>query len=247
MKTILIPVDFQPATYTAIEYAKALYPTENLHVELVHVLPENNENLQLQAFHQFKNLQKESLANWPVNSRLQIRTGNIIDKLQEAIKETKPLLVLIGLSEKGMVKELLKLTDAPLLIIPAGSGKAKIQNIVYANDFKGIQSGEALEPLRNLAQTSKAKVDVLHIEKEFNPTTDEAEESLEYYLQLVKHEYVFIKSDDFPRAIQDYVHKNNIDLLTLLLRDHGQNETNSKGKLVARLLEETEVPILSLV
>ncbi|MCZ8354593.1 MAG: universal stress protein [Cyclobacteriaceae bacterium] len=247
MKTILIPIDFQSASVTAINYARALYQKENVHIELLHVMPELNENLQLQAYNQFKTLQETVLKDWHAHVRLSITGGKIIEKIQEAIKQIKPQLVLIGLSGKAMVKELLKLTDAPLLIIPKGNNKTNIENIVYANDFKEIQVGNVLEPLRDVAQNSKAKVDVLHIEKEYKPKVDEAEESLEYYLELVNHEYVFIKSDDFPSAIQDYVHKNKIDLLTLLLRDHGQNENNSKGKLVARLLEETDVPILSLV
>jgi hypothetical protein len=247
MKTILIPIDFQMSSAKAIDFAKALYPTENLRVELLHVLPVYSEGEERQARQQYSTLQNTSLRNWPVHISFNVKTGTIIDKIQEAIGESKPQLVLIGLTGKTMVKELLKLTDAPLLIIPAHTNTTSIQKIVYANDFKEIQSSEALEPLRTLAQNSKSTVDILHIEKEYKPATDKAEETLEYYLQLVRHDYVIIKSDDFPAAILDYARQHEIDLLTLLLRDHGQNENNSKGKLVARLLEETNIPILSLV
>ena len=72
MKTILIPIDFQSASVTAINYAKALYQKENVHIELLHVMPELNENLQLQAYNQFKTLQETVLKDWHAHVKLSI-------------------------------------------------------------------------------------------------------------------------------------------------------------------------------
>lgn len=247
MKPILIPVDFQAASIQAIDYLKLQYQTENSDLQFLFVLPDANEKQKTEALSSFNKLQRSLLVNWTGTVSLIIKYGKIVDQIQEAIKETSPQLVLIGLSGKSMVKELIKLTDAPLLIIPANTQKNKIQRIIYANDYKEIQSSEALSPLRKLAQNNKATVIALHVEKDYNPNIDAAEDSLEYYLELINHEFVYIKSDNFPEAIQQYVHENKIDLLTLLLRDHGQNESHSKGELVARLLAESNVPILMLI
>ena len=70
---------------------------------------------------------------------------------------------------------------------------------------------------------------------------------MEYYLENVDHEYASIKSDDFVGAINKYATEKKIDLLTLLLRDHGNNSLPSRGEFVQELLTRTQLPILTLV
>ena len=173
--------------------------------------------------------------------------GSLLDQIQNKIDELRPSLVAIGLSGNSLVKSLLKLVRCPVLMIPGSAESPAIRNIVYANDFQNIKVSSALEPLWNFAKSSHARIHIVHVTKEATLPNDKEEESLEYYSDQIDHEYVSIKSDDFVAAINNYAAEKKIDLLTLLLRDHGNNALPSHGKFVEELLARTQIPILSLV
>jgi len=167
--------------------------------------------------------------------------------IQKIMDELHPSLVAVGLTGNSMVKSLLKLVNCPVLMIPGDIDSPAIRNIVYANDFHSIKVSSALEPLWNFAKSSHARVHIVHVTRENAVPDDESEGPLEYYLDHVDHEYVSIKSDDFVKAINKYATEKKIDLLTLLVRDHGNNELPSRGTFVEELLTHTRIPILSLV
>ena len=173
--------------------------------------------------------------------------GTLLDQIQNKIDELHPALVAIGLSGNSLVKALLKLVRCPVLMIPGAIDAPAIRNIVYANDFQNIRVSSALEPLWNFAKSSHARVHIVHVTKEGTLPTDEEENSLEYYLDHLDHEYVSIRSDDFVAAINKYAAEKKIDLLTLLLRDHGNNALPTRSKFVEELLLRARIPILSLV
>ena len=247
MKTILVPIDFQSASERALRYVESVFNEQPVELQLVNVVPVDNKITDEDIQKAFSEFEEKTLKEYPLPYRFSIIRGNLLEELQRAIHFYRPSMVIIGTSGNMLTKALMKLTDCPVLIIPESSRKGKIRNIVYANDFNTVKASSAFEPLADLSKSFDAKVHIIHINKDEYTAPDNAEASLEYYRQLIDHEYASMKSDDFVAALQDYVHSQDIDVLSVLLRDHGQNNLSSSGKLIEEIVNKTDIPVLSLV
>jgi len=245
MKTVLIPIDFQPAAGKVLHYIERVFKDQSIKAELLHVIKPSESKEEVEKL--FNAFEHTYLEGTRLPYSFTMTEGNLLEEIQKKIDQIHPSLVAVGLTGNSLVKSLLKLVNCPVLMIPGTIDSPAIRNIVYANDFHTIRVSSALEPLWNFAKSCHAMVHVLHITKENTVPADEAEGPLEYYLDHIDHEYVSIKSNDFVKAINTYAMEKKIDLLTLLVRDHGKNEHSSRGELVEELLTKTQIPILSLV
>jgi len=247
MKTVLVPIDFQPGVGKALHYIERVFRDQSIKVELLHVITPSEKLTADEVQKSFDDFEHTYLEGTRLPYNFTIVEGGLLEQIQKKIDELHPSLVAVGLTGNSLVLSLLKLVNCPVLMIPSTNDSPAIRNIVYANDFHSIRVSSALEPLWNFAKSCHAMVHVLHVTKENAMPNDEAEGPLEYYLDHVDHEYVSVKSNDFVKAINTYAVEKKIDLLTLLVRDHGNNEHSSRGKLVEELLTKTKIPILSLV
>jgi nucleotide-binding universal stress UspA family protein len=247
MKTILVPIDFQAASGNALNYIEKVFKDQSIKMELLHVATPLEKLTKEEIQKSFEKFENTFLKGSRIPYTFSIVKGNLLEQIQNTIIEKSPSLVAIGLTRNALVKSLVKSINCPVLIIPDTYDSTAIRNIAYANDFHTIKVSSALEPLWNLAKSCDAMVHVLHVTKENTVPQDEAEGPLEYYLDHVKHEYISIKSNDLVAAINKYTSEKKIDLLTLLVRNHGNNELLTHGNLVEQLLSKTNIPILSLV
>lgn len=247
MKTILVPIDFHSASEKVLRYIEDVFYKHPVELQLVSVVPGDDRRTDEAIRNEFAAFENDVLKPFQLNYHFHILRGNLLEEIQHAINFYKPFLVVMGTKGTTLTKALMKVTDCAVLIIPEGSKKRQIKNIVYANDFNAVKTSEAFEPLANLSKEFGAKVHIIHIAKDRNTTQDLAEGSLEYYLQSVNHEYAALTKEDFVSALDEYIQQRDIDVLSLLLRDHGKNTLNSDGKLIEAILSKTEIPVLSLV
>jgi hypothetical protein len=247
MKTVLIPIDFQPGAGKVLHYIEKIFKDQSIRAELLYVMQPSEKMTKERVQESFLDFEHRYLEGTRLPYHFTVLEGSLLDQIQNKIDELRPSLVAIGLSGNTLVRSLLKLVRCPVLMIPGSTDAPAIRNIVYANDFQKIKVSSALEPLWNFAKFSHARVHIVHVTKEGALPSDQEESSLEYYLDHLDHEYVSIKSDDFVAAINKYSADKKIDLVTLLLRDHGNNAMPSRSKFVEELLTRTQIPILSLV
>jgi nucleotide-binding universal stress UspA family protein len=247
MKSILVPIDFQSASIRALRYIEDVFREVPVQLFLVNVVSSEDPTDSKEVEKAFEKFESKVLAKYPLKYRFAVRRGNLLDEIQNAIHQYRPSLVIIGTSGRNLSRAFVKLTDCPVMIIPENNSRKQIRNIAYANDFNSVKASGAFAPLLDLSQTFEAKVYIIHLNKDEKAESDEAEVSLEYYLQLVEHEYASIPSKDFVAALNDYVHKEDIDILSVLLRDHGQNKIGTNGKLIEELVSKADLPVLSLV
>jgi nucleotide-binding universal stress UspA family protein len=246
MKKILIPIDFAASSVRAVRYAEAAFGAQEVELVLLYVATDATVSDQKLA-NDFAEFEMLHLLSAKTPYSFMTRRGSVLEEIQQAIHAVKPALVIIGLEGGTLSKAFLKLTDCPVILVPKINVSASVKNIAYANDFLSIKESSAFEPLLHLSQTFGANVHIIHVNRENSALQDRAEEAIEYYLNPVKHEYFSLNSEDIVGAIQRYVSDKKIDMLTLLLRDHGTNELHTKGKLVEQLVSKSSVPILSLV
>jgi nucleotide-binding universal stress UspA family protein len=247
MKSILVPIDFQSASIRALRYIEDVFREVPVQLILINVLAAEDPTDRKEIEKAFEKFESKVLKKYPLQYRFIVLRGNLLDEIQQAIHQYKPTLVIIGTSGRNLSKAFVKLNDCPVMIIPENNSRKKIRNIAYANDFNAVKASAAFAPLLDLSQIFAAKVHIIHLNKDEKAEPDAAEPSLEYYLQLVEHEYASIPSKDFVTALNDYVHKEDIDVLSVLLRDHGQNKIGTDGKLIEELVSKADLPVLSLV
>ena len=113
-----------------------------------------------------------------------------------------------------------------------------------------IEDKAVLGTLLDLARSFDARVHVLTIYKESVYDEEAIKESnenlLEYYLEHFYADHTFIKSEDVEQGILDYIKKKNIDMLTILPRNHTEKSTPSEGRLTKLLTLHSEIPVLAL-
>jgi len=245
MKKILIPIDFADSSVRAIRYAEDVFKDQEAELQLIYIAqPEKSKD---QITTDFAEFEKKYLKPARIPYTFFIKNGSLLEELQKAIHSINPTIVVIGLEEGSLSKAFLKLTNCPVILVPRTNSKVNIKNIAYANDFMNIKDSHALKPLLDLSRAFNAEIHIIHVNKGQNVTEDAAEAAIEYYLNPVKHEYFSVNSNNIVGAIQKYLDDKKIDLLTLLLRDHGANELQTKGELVEQLVSKSNVPVLSLL
>jgi hypothetical protein len=72
------------------------------------------------------------------------------------------------------------------------------------------------------------------------------ESLLKYYLEDFYAHHVFIENSDVTSGICDYVQEKEIDLISILPRNHVQNGTPSEGRLTRLLTLKTNTPLLTI-
>ncbi|MEM9859878.1 MAG: universal stress protein, partial [Bacteroidota bacterium] len=218
MQKILLPIDLSPASENAIDFIVDVFGALRPHLHLIHV-KRSDENLE-EIKELFKQFEENKLIPSRLNYQFEItKKGGLLSDIQSTIEAESPDLLVLGtrgINGSTLSKALVKIIDCPVMLVPENYKETKVKRIAYANDFYDIKNSAALKPLMNLAMLMKAKVYLLHINRD-NRTSDNAEASLEYYLDYVDHEYVCITSEDVEQSIMNFIKEKKIDILTVLL------------------------------
>lgn len=244
MKKILAPIDFSLASEKTIFYIKEVFSDYSL--TMLHVC--QSGKTQQQAEESFKQFESKALKDTSLTYEFVIANGDtLLEEIQAVAKAIQPDYIMLGTIGTALTKALVKLTNCPVFVVPEANSRSGIKKIAYANDFHNLKNSDTLQPLMRLSRAFGAKVYIIHVNRGEPVTQDEAEASLEYYLEQIDHEYVHIPDKDIEKALSAYLAEKDIDLLTILLRDHGSNDLKSAGRLVEEIVSHARLPILNLV
>jgi len=257
ISTILIPFDFTEASKRALEYAVAFigrlddikivlaYVSGNCNLEL---LPENFEKLEKE----YHGLLKNKL-EW------EIQDGSLIKTLLEIRKKDQVNLIIMGTSGAGKdgadhhtnTANLVSKSKCPVLVIPPNFKEYNLANIALVIGREEIDHTKKLETLLMIARKCNAKVHVLTVENQpgiygYSKEEEKNENAIEYYLETFYKERAFIKNDDVIDGINTYAIKNDIDLVTILPRNHANHSKPTEKELTQMLILNSKVPILVL-
>lgn len=254
LQKILIPVDFSPVTINAVRYANGILEKLMAEVVLVYVNTHENPIIGHEISSRISAFEKKVLEDVCFSYEFEILDGNLLNELINAIRDHEADLVIIGSrgkrrSDLSLASALIRSVYCPVIVVPEHFKEYRIHKISFANDYRPIRDSESLKPLWEFALEFGAKVYLLHVNfrNEKEPIlADAAESTLEYYLDSMDHEYVYMTDHDVEHAINHYNEQNDIDLLVILSRDHGRNQLNSEGRLITHLISYAEIPILAL-
>lgn len=254
ISTILIPFDFSTISKGALEYAvKYVGNDENLRIMLGHVSDEHHSEERKEAFKAIEKKYQDILAN-----KLEwiSMPGELTDALIQIQKSENIDLIMMGTSgDPGLgqsnTSNLVLKADCPVMVIPSNLGAFRLKNIALVLGKEEIDDTEVLSTLLNMAQKFDAKVHVITIENRpetfgYSETDEKNENTIQYYLENFYSEHVFIENPDVVEGILNYATQRDIDVITILPRNHTKNSQPSEGQLTELLTLQSPIPILAI-
>lgn len=254
ISTILIPFDFTKISEGALKYAvQYVGNDENLKIMLAHISDEHDSDELKAAFKSIEKKYHDKLMN-------KIEWVSISGELTEAIiqihKSENIDLIMMGTSGgtgsgESNTSDLVLKADCPVMVIPSGLGAFRLKNIALVLGKEEIDDTEVLSTLLNVAQKFNAKVHVITIENRpetfgYSETDEKNENTIQYYLENFYSEHVFIENPDVVEGILNYATERDIDVITILPRNHTKKSQPSEGQLTELLTLHSPIPILAI-
>ncbi|MFM9911424.1 MAG: universal stress protein [Chitinophagaceae bacterium] len=269
MQTILVPLDFSPASNNALIYAANLAKEINAGLFLFHayILPtpisempylmiptddvhQANEKLLKQKADQI-------ISDFNIEIRWEARMGMPSDEIKFIIIEQKIELVVMGMRGSGVVDKIIGSTTinvinkvkTPVLILPSDTVYRRLSSIVYASDFSYKTNFHLFDPLLQLANKYNATISVLHIEltNTEEPVTQlMGKKELAAIFARHEHRFIYLKEKSVTAGINLYIQKNDTNLLVVVAHKHDFFERFFTVNHTKAMAYKTRVPMLVL-
>ncbi|GAC1399866.1 MAG: universal stress protein [Sediminibacterium sp.] len=264
MRAILVPTDFSATSHNAAMYALelakqlgvtklVLYHSYQAPLSIDPTVPA----MQLLDMDLLKEGSREGLQQF----KLQLQAfcpkeiildtfnefGLLTDGLDNVCMQTDADLIVMGITGGNAVEETLfgsntisvaKHSTVPVIIVPSKAAFTRIGKVLFACDLKKVAESTPVQPIKNILDTTGAKLFVLNVDrhKTYDEETSLESQVLDTLLEGYHPEYHFISSKDFTEAINNFALEKQIDLIIVVPRKHGFFEdlfTRSHTKMLA--------------
>lgn len=242
-------------TFLTAEYA---YPTSG-----IASIPATNEMMVLES----KELYKEKLnylkSAFPkleaIDFELKVFSGAELDLVNRVSDDSDADLIIIGTSGSSGIGELFgtiaeKVTreaSCPVLVIPDEFEFIPFQKVSLALDVENVENKLHLDTLFHIANSFTSSLDVVNVSEEidkaeinhniiFNRVKNEFNENVNYFTIRI------LLQEDEEKALDEYIERNNIDLLTIVYREHGFFKRLFDPGLRKKLVFHSAIPLLIL-
>lgn len=271
MRTIVVPVNFTPASNNAAGYAADLAAVIGGDLRLIHVLrmpftafeyplPDGAfEALRDSAATQLKELaaelNKRTAGRVPVETDMEL--GGVDYKVRKYCEEIQPFLVVMGAAGLPLDRLLtgsptlqaLRRLPYPMLVIPEGIGFEQPERIVLACDLEDIDSGMvgATGFLRELKDLFGARFDLINV-----TTPSEVGRGKEVFtyeawqvrMKRIYPELHFVHTDTVNKGVGEYLNDHPADWLIVFPKKHAIYELHSSQ--ARKLVLHSPIPVMSI-
>lgn len=260
MKNLLIPFDFSEVSVNALNYAVKF--AEGNHKKKIHLLYIYGSNIdfdQQELQEKFLSLIQEYKGVESPEIDFIIKTGNFTKTIVDVYKEREIDLVLMGTkgSEEGEESDVTRTSkfvleaDLPVLVIPVSQQYFKLEKILLALGEDIMHDNSTLNVLLDVSRNFSAKVDVLTVSRSaqsvgYSPADEANENTLQYYLEMFYSHHSFAENEDIIEGIDNYIRKNEVDMLAIMPKTHSKDSSPSKGKLTREITIKSNIPVLIL-
>ncbi|MBX2844497.1 MAG: universal stress protein [Flammeovirgaceae bacterium] len=235
----------------AMEYSSGAY-MQSLNTEV----KQNREN-RLQEIISNYNTTTYKDSNEVVRFKIQVREGVAADSILLMIEEFGFELIIMGTKGASGLEEVLlgsiavsvmERVKIPIIVVPEDAKFAHLEKIVYATDFDD-KDIEIIDTIQNLGEYFNSEITCLHINT--SPSKVEEEEGK---LDALKRNYFFtpvnqlsfkiISDEKVEHGLQEYIEKNDIDLIVVTPKERGFIEGIFHKSLSRKLAFHAHTPIL---
>lgn len=268
MKAILAPTDFSDVSVNAVNYAAGLAMSLDAELVLMHVneyifaysdagvvdfMLEEHSDDKLAA------LETELLskANGKLRTRKYISSGKFQNELRNFCDNTQPFAIVMGTHDdlSGFDRLLMesqsfyasKNLNFPVIVVPRNAGWYKVSSIGFACDLKNIYDIPA-EKIKNIQETFKAALHVVHVSKNKEQENKDAVEALLLQPSLMTNntELHVIENADTAAGLEAFAKDFNIDLVILLAKDYGMIGNLLHKSQLKKMIMHPKMPLMIL-
>ena len=270
-KKILVPIDFSPCSYNALEYAMWFAQKNHSKIVLLHAYHIPIPVAEMEVYidvNRVANFEKETqekidelVQTYPQLDQLlaeqHTKAAFAIEAINKQVAESDCDFIIMGThGATNTFDELvgsntlhtIKQCEVPVLAIPAEYEPAEIQNILFAFDYKPLESREDLLPLIEFTQSNGAQMHVVHI----TDRLDRLHESeigeakiLEQHLKGIPHRYHMLEANHIEDGLMEYINTHNIEVIAVMPRKHSVWEKLFKSSISKQLVHHSNIPILA--
>lgn len=269
METILLPVDFSPASRNAAVFAAELAKLFHSRLLLFHayMLPTPISEVPY-AMVTVDNLQKENEqeirkeADWihdkyGLEVEWLVRIGIASDEIKTLCKERDIGLIVMGMKGAGGLDKIIGSTTTnvsrkvktPVLVVPHDATYTPIKHITYASDFTYKTSTHLFNPMLKLARAYGATTHILFVRQGHGGNSElelTGKKSTEIIFEGYDHEYITLEEPSVNQGISKYIQEYSSDLLIMVAHKHTFLERVFSKNHTTVMAYETHVPLLIL-
>ncbi len=276
MKNILLPTDFSPNAWNAIEYALELFKEEEMHFILLNTYtpalyrvdyaiggPAYSGIPDLAMEQSSKGLEqtlKRIEERYP-NDKHTFRTVSVFNLLIDEIchlceTEDIDLIVMGTQGATGASRVLfgsntvfaMRKSSVPVLAIPEQYKFRPLENLLFTTDYLSHYKPQDLNPLLSILRLQQAKLTLLHFVEEGEMTSfqEEQQRFLHDYFEGFKHSFKNIYKQYMPDGVYDYIDTHDVDVLVMMNRKHSFVERLLLRQNVDTIGFELRIPFLVL-
>ena len=270
MKTILVPVDFSPASYNAVEYAAGMALNTKSKLILFHVYNNTPPALDVpMIIPTWKEIEKDSIKELKqIKKKIELKYGEgliikstcksgfIIEEINNFAKENKVDLIVMGMQGAGFLQEylvgstttaLMRKSHCPVLSIYQGIQFKPLKKIVLACDYDELDAESVLLPLKEFVNIFNANVYVLHVIPEFDLAPTLAERvKVKRTLAGMRVTFHGIVEGSIVSRINSFVTQHGADMVVMIPRQHLFIDNIFFEPDTKRMAFHSKVPLLAL-
>lgn len=276
MRKILIPTDFSENAWNAIKYAMELFKYEKSEFIIMHAYAdevyEHNIKMSRALFDEYKEkvgessnreLQKivgEMLTVSP-NPRHEYNFKSVFGGLVEEVnhladKENIDVLVMGTRGETddrditfgSNTLQVIKYVKCPVLVVPSKCHQVEVDKILFPTNYQLPYRRRALKLVSTMAKGFAAKINFLHVSKFENLSFRQEDNKAFIECSFKENQTSFLREsgDDVTATINDFIDKNNIDMLVMVNTRHSYLENLFYTSSIQELGLKIQIPFLVL-
>lgn len=273
MKKFLVPTDFSETSKNAAKYAAQMAAgIPGAKVILINVsdkftagsdgspLTETKKDRRTILQHALSNVAEDMRRLADVEIEFVIEEGSsLVETLERYVRHQGIYMIVVGITGASRLEQLfigsntLDIVDAgvcPVMIIPPKAKYSPVKNVLFASDFKEVETTVPVAPVKSVLDLFKANLHVVNVNSEhYVEITDEYKAQrvkLEKILGDYSPEFYFIRQYDFLDAVSQFTQDKNIDVIVTVPKEHSFLSGMFKTSHTKKLAYHSHVPIIAI-
>jgi nucleotide-binding universal stress UspA family protein len=276
MRKVLIPTDFSENAFNAIKYAMELFKYDKSEFIIMHAYAdevyEHNIKMSRALFEEYREKVAESsdrelqkvvckMLEISPNPKHEYNFLSVFGSLVEeanAIADKENIDVLV-MGTKGETADrditygsntlqVIKYVKCPVLAIPSNYREVQVSKILFPTNYMLPYPRRGLKLVSTLAKRFAAKINLLYVSNFENLSFRQQDNKsfIECHFQEIKAIYERISGDDISEALNDFIEKNEIDMLVMVNTRYSYLENLLDTSAIQKIGLKIHIPFLVL-
>ncbi len=273
MKKFLVPTDFSETAKNAARYAVEMAANDpSVTIVLYNIfdsiavgtdgslLTETDEDRRRVLNQALSNLEIELHQYSSVKIEYVAEEGsNLVDSIERYVRYHDIDLVVMGITGATRLEQILIGSNAlnmarqavcPVIIVPPKAKFKKIENVLFASDFRNVRTTTPLSPIKRILDIFNPKLHIVNVDSEhyveLSSEYKTERNHLESMFAAYRPEFYFIRMFDFIEAISTFSVDHKIDLIITVPRKHSFLKSFYKTSHTKKLAYHSHIPVIAV-